>query len=182
VRVSGGSDPADEYQSLFIIEFRPKGIVFPENFYGQVFQMGEVADSVPELRKFLAGGFDWFLGEQAWVHFDEEEIEKFVMPLPPPFNDPDVQAHLVWGNEDVVFDRAAQILLGFYDTAYAESVLQGLKVGELQIVLAAKARGENFRSVNCSRKADLIEAILEDQRRKGLSAVRVIQKTLEVLA
>ncbi len=183
VLVSGGHDPTDEYSSLFILEFNPKAIVFPPNTYGDVFQMGEVANSVPELREFLVGGQSWFFGEQAWIHFDDEDIERFVKPLPAPFNDPDVQAKLFWSEEDIIFDKLAQILLDVFDGCFSEEHLQRLEVPVLQIILAAKTRSENSRSVTASRKAELVEAILADQKSKGLRAVRVKQTSLsEVFA
>ncbi len=177
VVVSGGSDPTDQHRSMFIIALKPKFLVFPKNEFGQVFNMGNVADSVKDLREYLAGGFDRFLGEQAWMYFDEEELDKFVRVLPEPFNDPDVQAELTWTEEDIVFDKAAALLLDFYDSVFSELELQRLKVGVLRIILAVKDH-----SLLCSKKADLIEAILQDQKSKGLSAVRVKQQGLEVFA
>jgi len=153
-----------------------KGLVFPE-VKDTVFQMGNFAASVLELREFLKGGVDFFSGEQNWfwVGTDEEE-EMFVKVLPAPFNDIDAYVELTWSSKDVVFDAGAQLLLGLHDRAFSELELQRLSVGELQVIRAVKGAGSGG-----SKKKDLIDAILSHQKSVRQSAVRVVQsKLLEV--
>jgi hypothetical protein len=177
VLVSGGGDPTDEYRSMFVMELKPKGYVFPESPRGAVFEMGQVAGSVPELRAYLADGLDIFDGEHNWNYFTKEEEDQFVRVLPAPFDDPEVVIDLVWTGADVVFDAAAQLLCDLFDREFTELELQRLPVDELRIIRAVKGCEKSG-----SKKADLVDAVLSDQKSKGLRAVRVRQVTLEVIS
>jgi hypothetical protein len=174
VFVSGGGDPADEYQSMFFMDLKPKGYVFPEQPEdGAIFEIGQSASSVEELREYLAGGVDHLDGNQNWIYLSEEEENKYVRVLPAPFNDPKAVVPLAWCKEDVVFDAAAQLLCDMFDKAYSELELLKLDLDELRIIRAAKSALHS----GC-KKADLIDDILLDQKRKGLAAVRVKQVSL----
>ncbi|MGD6807574.1 MAG: hypothetical protein ACQCN4_11515 [Candidatus Bathyarchaeia archaeon] len=175
VIVHGGGDPTDKYQSMFLIELKPKGYVFPEQAEdGAHFEMGNGASSVQELREYLKNAVDFFDARQSWCYMLDEELDKYVRVLPAPFNDPDAIVDLTWSQQDVSFDAAAQLLLDFHDKAFSELELRKLDAEELNIILAAKGGSKVGH-----RKADLIDAILEDQKAKGLSAVRVKQTSLQ---
>ncbi len=177
--VFGGGDPADAAVSMFIVELKPKGYVFPEQEEdGAIFQIGNGASSVEELREYLTAGVDVFDGRQNWCYMDDEQLDKYVRVLPAPFNDPDIELALVFCKEDIVFDEVARMICDMHDRAYSELELKKLDVEELRLIYVAKAgKGSSMR------KADLIDLILLDQKRHGLRAVRVKQTSLaEVFA
>jgi hypothetical protein len=174
ILVSGGHDPTDEYSSMFIIELKPKGFDFHNSVAEEDFQISQVAGSVAELREYLAEGKDVFDGKETWVCIgtDEEEA-KFVKPLPAPFNDVDAYVNLCWVAADIVYDEAAALLCDLYDKAFTELELQRLDVGELTVIRAVKG------AKSCgSRKPELVDAILAQQKSVGQKAVRVVQKSL----
>jgi hypothetical protein len=177
VFVSGGGDPTNEYESMFVMVLKPKGYVFPEHPMGAVFEIGQVAGSVLELREYLASGCDIFDGEHNWNYFTKEEEDQFVRVLPAPFDDPEVVIDLIWSKSDVILDKATQLLCDLYDRAFSELELQKLDLGELRVIRAVKGGVKSGH-----KKADLIDDILGDQKSKGLSAIRVMQKTLEVIS
>ena len=181
VFVAGGHDPTDEYNNLFVLELKPKDWASPpKNKAEEEFQLSQVAGSVADLREYLKGGVDFFDGKQNWIYIStDEEEERFVKPLPPPFNKIDAYVELSWGKEDVVFDEVAQLILDLHDKAFTELELQKVTVDELRVIRVVKGA----KNVG-SRKGELIDSILTDQKSKGLSAVRVLQKTLvtEVIA
>jgi len=157
---------------MFLIELKPKGYVFPEMDDG-CFQMGNAASSVADLREYLAAAVDQFDGQQQWCYMDDAGLDKYVRVLPVPFNDPDAMVELTWSKEDIVFYADAQMLLDFFGRAFSELELAKLSVDELRLIAAVKAAGYGG-----SRKADLVESILLNQRRAGLAAVRVVQTSL----
>jgi hypothetical protein len=177
VFVSGGRNPADYFKrySMFEIELKPKGYVFPKQEEDDaVFQIGNAAGSVEDLRSYLKAGVDVFDGQQNWFYLDDAELDKYVRVLPSPFDDPDAQVELSFSEEDVVFDSAAQLMLGFYDKAFSELELSKLDVDELRVILAVKGG----TAVGGRKKAELVDAILQNQKAKGLNAVRVKQTSL----
>jgi len=173
VVVSAGN-PLSEYHSMFLMELKPKGYVFPEQEEdGAIFEIGQGAMSVEELREYLAGGVDCFVGKQNWIYLSKAEEDKYVRILPAPFNDPEAVVPLAWCKEDVSFTESAQLLCSMHDRAYCELELQKLELDDLRVIRAAKG----MKHSGC-KKADLIDDILREQKRKGLAAVRVKQTSL----
>jgi len=171
VFVSAGPDPTKEYESMFIINLKPRDLVIPEESE-EAFNMGNVAVSVAELREYLAGGVDYFDGRQAWFWCDEKEEAQYVKPLPSPFNNPEAYVELSWSNGDVFFDDAAQLLLNFHDKGFTERELEQFTVDQLNVIRAVKGMEQ------CTlRKRELIDAILNDEKSKGFKGIRVVQKT-----
>ena len=178
VFVSAG-DPISEYNSMFLMELKPKGFVFPEQEEdGAIFEIGQGAMSVEELREYLAGGVDHFDGCQNWIYLSKEEEDRYVRVLPPPFDDPEADVDLAWSKDDVVFNAPAQLLCDLYDEAFSELELQKLDVGELRIIRAVKGGDKSGY-----KKPDIIDDILRVQKSMGQRAVRVKQTSImEVFA
>ena len=156
VFVSAGDDPTrNEFDNMFVLELKPKGLDFHNEKAEEDFQISQVAMSVQELREYLCGGKDVFDGEINWVYIGtDEEEERFVKPLPSPFNDIDAYVKLCWVKEDVFFDDAAQLLCNLFDKAFSELELQKLDVGELRIIRAVKGGDKSGY-----KKPDIIDDI-----------------------
>ena len=177
VFVAGGVDPTNENDNLFVLELKPKGLNFHNEKTEEVFQISQVAGSVDALREYLDGGKDVFDGRQNWFYVTKDMEEHLVKPLPPPFNDIDAYVELCWTKADVIFDDAAQLICNLHDKAFTELELQKANVGELTVIRAIKGAEDTG-----SRKGELIDSILANQKSKGLTVIRVRQKTLEVIS
>jgi hypothetical protein len=173
VFVHGSLDSAQRFDSLFVIDLQPKGLEFPE-IDDVVFKIGQCASSVEELRQYLSDGFDYFVTGQNWLWLTEEQV---IQQLPAPFNAIDATIELRWSSGDVQYDGAAKLICSLHDKAFTEAELQRLPVGQLQVIAAVKGAKESG-----SRKQELIDGILSNQKSKGLRAVRVKQQRMEVFS
>jgi hypothetical protein len=154
IYVSASHETRNKYLDLFCVELKPKGLVFPEDFF-----IARGISTAKSVEEYIAEGEDYFSGSENWfwIADDSEEEELIIKPLPYPFNNREAYVVLKWTAEDVHFEDEAKTLWQMYQHKYGEAELQAKTVDELKLI----ARAKDAKAY--TKKDDIISAILTQQ-------------------
>lgn len=133
VVVGGSYDLTNRYETLFFVQLKPKGMVFPSDFF-----IARGISTAKEVEEYIQQGADLFIGEENWFWIGKDEEEEFIKPLPPPFNDKNLEAQLTWTQQDVTFEDEAKILWNIYEHTYTNSELNAEKLDRLRLIARIK--------------------------------------------
>lgn len=150
--VDASKNPLQKYEAMFFIEFKPKKLEFPDDFF-----ICRSIYNIADLEEFLQLKKEVFYGDENFLHLDEEALEEYLKKLPAPFNDEDCKVNLTWTAKDVQYTDASSALLKVRKTKYSFLELTSKTVGVLKIIARVK------EAAAASKKEDIIQNILEKE-------------------
>jgi hypothetical protein len=152
VVVGASYDLANRYEALFFVQLKPKGMVFPSDFF-----IARGINTAKEVEEYIQQGEDLFIGEENWFWAGKDEEEEIIKPLPPPFNNKNVEAQLTWTQQDVTLEEEAKILWNIYKHTYTKDELNAEKLDRLRLIARVK------EAKSAPNKPTLIANILSKQ-------------------